>query len=188
MHTLSLHDALPISDYVAETLVAATIGRAISAVATALSIAQANVLAAAWLPAATFASIATMGGAAAAGTAGIASSLGAAAALSQAASHSMLAGGKRFHDGGMIKAHNGLAIDEIPIIAQTGEGVLSRVGMSGLGGADNLNRLNNGGGIGGDININIYGADMSSGMGIERTAEMLGFEIERKLRGARSIA
>jgi hypothetical protein len=47
------------------------------------------------------------------------------------------------HSGGMIRAHSGLAVDEVPIIAQTGEGILSRRGMS------NLARLNNGGGMGG---------------------------------------
>jgi hypothetical protein len=31
-----------------------------------------------------------------------------------------------FHKGGIIRAHNGLAVDEVPIIAQTGERVLSR--------------------------------------------------------------
>lgn len=31
-----------------------------------------------------------------------------------------------FHSGGVIRAHNGLAIDEVPIIVQTGERVLSR--------------------------------------------------------------
>ncbi|MCK4248670.1 MAG: hypothetical protein KAX15_02715 [Candidatus Omnitrophica bacterium] len=49
-----------------------------------------------------------------------------------------------FHQGGMIRAHNGLAIDEIPIIAQSGEGVLSRRGMANLGGSGALNRLNRG--------------------------------------------
>lgn len=58
-----------------------------------------------------------------------------------------------FHSGGMIparKAHGGLAPDEVPIIAQTGEGVLSRRGMSALGGSDRLRRLNRGEGMGGD--------------------------------------
>lgn len=50
----------------------------------------------------------------------------------------------RRHRGGMIYAHNGLAPDEVPIIAQTGEGVLSRRGMNALGGSDNLRQLNNG--------------------------------------------
>lgn len=59
-------------------------------------------------------------------------------------------GGLVFHSGGIIpRAHSGmLASDEIPIIAQTGEGVLSRRGMSGLG-VDNFNRLNSGEKLGG---------------------------------------
>jgi len=53
-----------------------------------------------------------------------------------------------FHQGGIIRAHNGLAIDEVPIIAQTGEGVLSRKGMSALG-RNNFDKLNSGIGVGG---------------------------------------
>lgn len=34
--------------------------------------------------------------------------------------------GLKFHEGGVIRAHSGLAVDEVPIIAQTGERVLSR--------------------------------------------------------------
>lgn len=51
----------------------------------------------------------------------------------------------KFHSGGYIKrAHNGtLAQDEIPLVAQEGEGVLSRQGMGRLG-RGNLNRLNRG--------------------------------------------
>ena len=73
--------------------------------------------------------------------------------------------GSLFHEGGIvgkqhrgfIRAHNGLAPDEVPIIAQTGEGMLSRRGMQALGGSDNLRTLNRGeqverGGI--TININ----------------------------------
>jgi TP901 family phage tail tape measure protein len=50
------------------------------------------------------------------------------------------------HMGGIIKAHNGMAItaDEVPIIAQTGEGVLSRLGMDALGGKSALDNLNRG--------------------------------------------
>jgi hypothetical protein len=32
----------------------------------------------------------------------------------------------KYHRGGLVRAHDGLAIDEVPIIAQTGERVLSR--------------------------------------------------------------
>jgi len=59
------------------------------------------------------------------------------------------------HQGGLIRAHNGLAPDEVPIIAQTGEGVLSRRGMDVLGGSDNLRALNRGEGIGGGVTINV---------------------------------
>ena len=50
----------------------------------------------------------------------------------------------KFHDGGPIYAHAGLAPDEVPIIAQTGEGVLSRKGMSAAGGSNGLRALNSG--------------------------------------------
>ena len=69
-----------------------------------------------------------------------------------------------FHQGGsiekrnraFIRAHSGLAPDEVPIIAQTGEGVLSRRGMQGVGGSDNLRALNNGDSIRGEgITINV---------------------------------
>lgn len=64
--------------------------------------------------------------------------------------------GSKFHSGGVVRAHSGLAVDEVPIIAQTGEGVLSRRGMSSLG-RGNFDRLNRGENIGGRgvvININ----------------------------------
>lgn len=58
-------------------------------------------------------------------------------------------GGMVMHSGGMIqRAHNGmLANDEVPIIAQTGEAVLSRKGVSTLG-PENVYRLNRGQGVG----------------------------------------
>jgi len=72
--------------------------------------------------------------------------------------------GSLFHEGGIvgkqhrgfIRAHAGLAPDEVPIIAQTGEGILSRQGMRALGGPDNLKSLNRGEGSGaGGVTINI---------------------------------
>lgn len=62
-----------------------------------------------------------------------------------------------YHRGGQVrKAHTGyLASDEIPLIAQTGEGILSRKGMSSLGRAG-LDRANRGeSGMGGGVNITI---------------------------------
>ena len=62
----------------------------------------------------------------------------------------------RRHRGGMITAHEGLAPDEVPIIAQTGEGVLSRKGMRALGGSDTLRDLNEGKHLGqGGVTINV---------------------------------
>ena len=62
----------------------------------------------------------------------------------------------RKHRGGLIRAHNGLAPDEVPIIAQTGEGILSRQGMRALGGPDSLRTLNRGEETGaGGVTINI---------------------------------
>jgi hypothetical protein len=58
------------------------------------------------------------------------------------------------HQGGVVKAHSGyLANDEVPIVAQSGEGVLSRRGMRALGN-DNFARLNRGQGIGGSQIVN----------------------------------
>jgi hypothetical protein len=68
-----------------------------------------------------------------------------------------LGGMLKFHEGGPIYAHNGLAPDEVPIIAQTGEGVLSRKGMKAAGGSNGLRKLNSGepqGGGGQTIVIN----------------------------------
>ena len=70
-----------------------------------------------------------------------------------------------FHEGGMvrkrqsriIRAHTGLSPDEVPIVAQTGEGILSRRGMRALGGSESLRSLNRGETIpkaGVTININ----------------------------------
>jgi hypothetical protein len=60
------------------------------------------------------------------------------------------------HEGGYIRrAHDGLSTGEIPIIAQKGEGILSRNGMASLGGEDKLNQVNNGNGVGGGPTINL---------------------------------
>jgi hypothetical protein len=59
---------------------------------------------------------------------------------------------QEYHRGGAVRAHTGLAIDEVPIIAQAGEGILSRRAMRRIGGAAGLHALNNGaGGAGGDV-------------------------------------
>ena len=68
-------------------------------------------------------------------------------------------GGMVYHSGGVVQpvyAHSGLAPDEIPIVAQSGEGVVSRRGMSTLG-STNLKKLNRGEGIGDSSQMfNVY--------------------------------
>lgn len=62
-----------------------------------------------------------------------------------------------FHAGGMVrKAHRGmLANDEVPIIAQAGEAILSRKAVSMIGGPQAVSNLNSGGGSGQPIVIEV---------------------------------
>lgn len=68
-------------------------------------------------------------------------------------------GGMVYHSGGTVQpiyAHTGLSPDEIPIIAQSGEGIVSRRGMSVLG-VNNLKKLNRGDDISeGSQMFNVY--------------------------------
>ena len=95
--------------------------------------------------------------------------------------------GMFFHEGGeverpTIKAHSGLAIDEVPIIAQTGEGILSRRGMAALGGAGMLNRLNAGGTTYGATNIYIDNANFNNDADTEDTLLTISRLIEQRRR------
>src|SRR5690606_3562864 len=64
----------------------------------------------------------------------------------------------RYHDGGMIVAHRGLMLPqpgpgEVPIMAQLGEGILSRLGVATIGGPDVVRAANEGRPIGGGPNV-----------------------------------
>lgn len=88
---------------------------------------------------------------------------------------------QKFHSGGAIRAHSGLAVDEVPIIAQTGEGILSRVGMSALGGAGMLNRLNMGMSAGGFVvNNYIYNPVVRSDEDIDKLTEEISMRLARE--------
>lgn len=96
-------------------------------------------------------------------------------------------GGEVMHQGGMIKkAHSGMAIasDERLILAQTGEGILSRRGMAALGGAGELNRLNSGKGGGGGVTVYIQSASFRSEDDIQSVFERLSYLIQDKRRAA----
>lgn len=196
-----------IVEFMVQKLVAWVLEKTLLAGTVLATTTAANSIAAAWAPAAFLATVATLGAAAAqapvslglsgaatigvlaglsAGFAGAATaSKGAQAAVTLTDSSGSSGFTKSFHDGGMIRAHSGLAVDEVPIIAQTGEGILSRRGMNNLGGAPVLNRLNNGqSSSGGGIQVNVYYPKMSTIDEVKQLANALGLEIERQLRYA----
>lgn len=101
---------------------------------------------------------------------------------------------QKFHSGGVIR-QDGLSSDEVPIIAQTGEGVLSRRGMDALGGESALNLLNSGKRLASNvmnstsnvINIYIESPRISSSQDVSKLGEDLGFAIDSSLRSARGF-
>lgn len=74
---------------------------------------------------------------------------------------------KIMHNGGSVwpvRAHSGLAVDEVPIIAKRGEYVLSERGVAAAGGVGNVERINRGESTGGQVivNFNITAMDALS--------------------------
>jgi len=88
----------------------------------------------------------------------------------------------KFHDGGIIGGRGKGAQDEVPIIAQTGEGILSRQGVATLG-SGNLEKLNSGQGIGGGVNVNIdiNNLSLSGVSNVEDFGQIIANEIEQGL-------
>lgn len=174
-----------IVDFIAQKVIASLLEKTLlKQTVTSAAIAGAAT-AAAWAPAALFANVASFGGAGAAAAASF--GIAAAAQIGAGAATKLAAGSQEiqsFHDGGIIRGRT----DDIPIIAQRGEGVLSRRGLDNLGGEENLNRLNNGEGLnsGGDINITINFPKMSREDEVSTLADQLGSEIQRQLRYARA--
>lgn len=99
----------------------------------------------------------------------------------------------KYHNGGPVYAHSGyLASSEVPAILQTGEGVVSRRGMSRLG-EGNLRKLNrgeatNGEGEGGSPNIFVIQAwdaqDITRNIGTISSALIDKMSLNGQLRGA----
>lgn len=69
-----------------------------------------------------------------------------------------------YHRGGLVRAHSGLAVDEVPIIAKRGEYVLSERGVAAAGGIRNVDRINRGESTGGQVTVifNVTAMDASS--------------------------
>ena len=99
-----------------------TLGKALMAVAVALSVAQAKILAAAWTPAATLAAIATSGGAAAAGGGATVAALATVSAAAIAASVPKLA------EGGIVTRPT------LALIGESGPEAVIPLGRGGAGG------------------------------------------------------
>jgi len=108
----------------------------------------------------------------------------AAAVSAMGATQAAIIASQEMHTGGVIRAHDGMSLarDEVPIIAQTGEGVLSRRGMSALGGSSELNRLNAGSGGGTNIIINMDEVSFRSEDDIDDVMDRLSNLIVTKKR------
>lgn len=88
------------------------------------------------------------------------------------------------HKGGPMlrRAHTGLAIDEVPLIGQVGEGVVSRRGMRALGGESGLHAINNGG-RGGGLTVSVNGNIVVTGTQDEAELERrVGAAIVRRMK------
>jgi hypothetical protein len=95
-----------------------------------------------------------------------------------------------YHTGGVIerlpRAHRGLAVDEVPIVALRGEGVLNRGAMQRIGGAQGLNALNRGGSMGGQ-SVTVYNDVYLDGEPLYRnmkTREARELRTRNKMRAA----
>lgn len=153
-------------DFVIQKIVASAIEKALLATTVATSAVAGAAIAAAWAPAAAMVSLATLGGNAAPASAGIAATTALAQTLAIP----------------IPRQFGGDDIVSRPTLFLVGENGPERAVFTPLGGR------NDKGGSGSTFNINVYGANMNSGADIEALAEQLGFEVERKLRRARTLA
>ena len=161
-----------IASYVAEWIIAQTIGRALQAVAVKLAISEAKILEEAWKPAAVFAAIATAGGAAVAGVAGMVGAFLVATGLSKVKVPSMA-------DGGIVPATPGGRIIRVAEAGQD-EAVIP-LGRAGIG------KVGGGMVVHGDINIDVYVPTQSNDLTPEEIGQMVADEINEKLTRGRSF-
>jgi hypothetical protein len=93
--------------------------------------------------------------------------------------------GAKFHSGGLIGS---ASPGDVPIVAQSGEGIVSRIGMAAIG-EQGLNNINRGGGMGGGVTVNI---DTIMIMGqeaqdVDAIGESIGEQVLTRLRTAESF-
>jgi hypothetical protein len=77
-----------------------------------------------------------------------------------------------------VSIPSGLAPDEVPIIAQTGEAVMNRRWVQNQGGKDSIDQMNRTGGSGGGMVNNVYVEHMMS----NDTAKVIDGMISNNLR------
>lgn len=170
-----------IVDFMAQKVVAWVLEKTLLAGTVAASSTAAMTIAAAWAPAAALVSAATFGASAVAGaaalttTAGVATGIAAMSGRSISVQSTMSGGGNV-----LARASGGDDIVTRPTLFLAGEAGPERATFTPLGSGSS------GGGEG--IQVNVYGGNFNSRDMIRTLAEEIGFEIDRKLRGARSFA
>jgi hypothetical protein len=166
-----------IVDWVAQKLVAMALTKAIEhsalAATVASSVAAGAAITAAFAPAALVANIASFGGAGVAAAA----SFGVASAAEVAAMGITTAAGA----GGLAEG-----TDTVPAMLSPGEMVFPRSMADAIRAGDISVGGPGGSSGGGDIEINLYGVTITSKDSVRELAEELGFELDRRLRNARS--
>lgn len=158
-----------IADYISQTIVAATIGKALQKAATALALVQASILAQAWQPAAFFASVATLGSAVGVGTASLVTGFSATKALTAGIQN-------------LASSSPQVALAEGGIVTRP---TVALVGENGPEAVIPLNRANDPGTpqLGGGVTIEQIVINVSN----ENAGQSVVDEIERSLQTARGV-
>lgn len=158
----------------------------------ASTLAVARNLTAAWYPAAVFAAVATLGAAGAAGAAGLLTA--GAAGMGVIAAGRAINVASQMQGGGQVLGTGGgggfaVGTPTVPrdMFTQVhkGETIIPETFADSIRRGD-LSLSGPGGGGQGGIQINIYGGNFNSRQMVRDLAEQIGFEIDRKLRGART--
>jgi hypothetical protein len=183
-----------IVQFMVEKVIAWVLEKTLLAGTVAANTAAAAELATAWYPAAVFASLATAGGNAVGASAGIVSTAAVAKAVTLSGGNagnfpggnsvqkvvsvgmSASSGGETLYSEGM--AEGGSGVVSRPTLFLAGERGAERFSFTPLG--------KEGARGGGDIYIEVNYPQMGNSSDVQSLSEQLGFEIERKLRNARS--
>ena len=171
-------------DFMVQKLVAFALEKTLLAGTVAATSAAAIAIASAWGPAAFLATVATLGAAAAQAPVSIAAAGSATAAVMTGLGAAFKAGLSGGGAGGKFAE----GTDTVPAMLSPGEMIFPRSMADAIRAGDISVSGRNGGGGGGDIEINLYGVTITGKESVRELAEELGFEIDRQRRSARSNA